>query len=126
MRTVGVEARKASVQICRASTETKNEALLAIGDAILAQRSALMSANEQDLESGRKTGLSDPMLDRLTFTDDRFETMIEGLRQVAGLNDPVGEITDMSFQPNGLQIGRMRTPLGGDWHYFRIQTERDH
>ena len=54
MRTVGAEARKASVQICRASTETKNEALLAIGDAILAHRSALMSANEQDLESGRK------------------------------------------------------------------------
>jgi glutamate-5-semialdehyde dehydrogenase len=112
MRTVGVEARKASVQICRASTETKNQALLAIGEAILARRSALMSANEQDLESGRKNGLSDPLLDRLTFTDERFETMVEGLRQVASLNDPVGEITDMSYQPNGLQIGRMRTPLG--------------
>ncbi len=112
MRTLGVEARKASVQICRASTETKNEALLAIGEAILAKRSALMSANEQDLESGRKNGLSDPMLDRLTFTDERFEIMVEGLRQVAALNDPVGEITDMSYQPNGLQIGKMRTPLG--------------
>ena len=112
MRSVGVEARKASVQICRASTETKNDALLAIGDAILAKRSALISANEQDLESGRKNGLSDPMLDRLTFTDERFEVMVEGLRQVAALKDPVGEITDMSYQPNGLQIGKMRTPLG--------------
>ena len=112
MRTVGVEARKASVEICRASTETKNEALLAIGEAILAKRSALMFANEQDLESGRKNGLSDPMLDRLTFTDERFETMVEGLRQVAALKDPVGEITEMSYQPSGLQIGKMRTPLG--------------
>ena len=112
MRTLGGEARKASVQICRASTKTKNEALLAIGEAILAKRSSLMSANEQDLESGRKNGLSDPMLDRLTFTDERFEIMVEGLRQVAALNDPVGEITDMSYQPNGLQIGKMRTPLG--------------
>ncbi|MBT6583345.1 MAG: glutamate-5-semialdehyde dehydrogenase, partial [Gammaproteobacteria bacterium] len=112
MRSVGVEARKASVEICRASTETKNEALLAIGEAILANRTALMSANEQDLESGRKNGLSEPMLDRLTFTDERFETMVAGLRQVAALNDPVGEITDMSYQPNGLQIGKMRTPLG--------------
>ena len=112
MRTVGAEARKAAVQICRASTETKNEALLAIGEAILAKRSALMFANEQDLESGRKNGLSDPMLDRLTFTDERFETMVEGLRQVAALKDPVGEITEMSYQPSGLQIGKMRTPLG--------------
>ena len=112
MRTLGAEARKAAVQICRASTETKNEALLAIGEAILAKRSALMFANEQDLESGRKNGLSDPMLDRLTFTDERFETMVEGLRQVAALKDPVGEITEMSYQPSGLQIGKMRTPLG--------------
>ena len=82
MRTVGVEARKASVQICRAPTERKNRALLAIGEAILSQRSALMSANEQDLEAGRKNGLSEPMLDRLIFTDERFETMVEGLSQV--------------------------------------------
>ena len=112
MRTLGGEARKASVQICRASTKTKNEALLAIGEAILAKRRSLMSANEQDLELARKNGLSDPMLDRLTFTDERFEIMVEGLRQVAALNDPVGEITGMSYQPNGLQIGKMRTPLG--------------
>ena len=112
MRKVGVEARKASVQISRASAETKNNALLAIGDCIKAQRNALMMANEKDLESGKKNGLSGPMLDRLTFTDERFETMIEGLNQVASLQDPVGEITGMSYQPNGLQIGKMRTPLG--------------
>ena len=112
MRTVGVEARKAAVQISRASAETKNNALLAIGESIIARRNALMTANEKDLESGKKNGISSPMLDRLTFTDKRFETMIDGLRQVASLQDPVGEITGMSYQPNGLQIGKMRTPLG--------------
>lgn len=112
MKTTGVQARQASVAIGRASTETKNQALLAIGEAIMARRSELMAANEKDLEAGRQSGLSEPLLDRLKFTDERFETMVEGLRQVASLDDPVGEITDMSFQPNGLQIGRMRTPLG--------------
>ncbi len=71
-----------------------------------------MLSNEKDLEAGRENGLSDPLLDRLTFTDARFESMVEGLQQVAALEDPVGEISDMSYQPNGLQIGRMRTPLG--------------
>ena len=112
MRTVGQQARSASVEVCRASTRLKNDALLAIGDAILSGRSELMLANEKDLEAGQNHGLSAPLLDRLTFTDARFESMVEGLRQVAGLEDPVGEISDMSYQPNGLQIGRMRTPLG--------------
>ena len=112
MRTVGQQARSASAEVCRASTRLKNDALLAIGDAILSGRSELMLANEKDLEAGRNNGLSAPLLDRLTFTDARFESMVEGLRQVAGLADPVGEISDMSYQPNGLQIGRMRTPLG--------------
>lgn len=112
MQTVGKQARAASVEVCRASTQLKNDALTAIGDAILARRSSLMQANEKDLEAGRKNGLSDPLLDRLTFTEARFESMVEGLQQVAALEDPVGEISDMSYQPNGLQIGRMRTPLG--------------
>lgn len=112
MQAVGQQAREASVEVCRASTQLKNDALLAIGDAILARRSDLMQANEKDLEAGRQNGLSDPLLDRLTFTEARFESMVEGLQQVASLEDPVGEISDMSYQPNGLQIGRMRTPLG--------------
>ena len=112
MQTVGQQARAASAQVCRASTQLKNDALMAIGDAILARRKELMQANEKDLEAGRNNGLSDPLLDRLTFTEARFESMVEGLQQVAALEDPVGEISDMSYQPNGLQIGRMRTPLG--------------
>ena len=112
MRVVGVNAREASAEVCRASTATKNAALRAIGDEILSRRTALMEANEQDLEKGRANGLSEPLLDRLIFTDAGFEVMVEGLQQVASLDDPVGEISDMSYQPNGLQIGKMRTPLG--------------
>ena len=112
MNSVGVAARQAAAALCRATTETKNDALAAIGEDILPSRDALMVSNEKDLENGRSNGLSDPLLDRLTFTEARFDAMVEGLNQVASLEDPVGEITDMSFQPNGLQIGRMRTPLG--------------
>jgi len=112
MQGLGIEARKASALISRASTETKNAALKAIGEEILVNRTALMTANEKDLDAGRNNGLSDPLLDRLMFTEARFTSMVEGLAQVASLDDPIGEITDMSYQPNGLQIGRMRTPLG--------------
>lgn len=112
MRSVGIAAREASAEVCRASTQTKNEALQAIGEEILSRRTQLMQANEKDLVNGRANGLSEPLLDRLVFTDARFETMVEGLQQVAALDDPVGEISDMSYQPNGLQIGKMRTPLG--------------
>lgn len=112
MQQVGVAARSASAQVCRASTEVKNRALKAIGDEIIACRGALMAANEKDLAAGRQRGLSEPMLDRLTFTDARLDTMVEGLHQVAGLPDPVGEISDMAHQPNGLQVGKMRVPLG--------------
>jgi len=112
MLQLGKAAREASALVCRASTESKNTALKAIGDEIVARRDALMSENEKDLGRGRENGLTEPMLDRLTFSEAGFNTMIEGLHQVAGLEDPVGEITDMSYRPNGLQIGRMRVPLG--------------
>ncbi len=112
MREVGGAAREASAAVCRASTEQKNLALRAIGDAIVRDRSALMVENAKDIERGRANGLSDPLLDRLMFTEARFDQMIEGLHQVAALDDPVGEISDMSYRPNGLQIGRMRTPIG--------------
>ncbi len=112
MHKVGIEARKASALVCRATTEIKNSALRAIGDEILARRDALMAENEKDLAVGLSNELSEPLLDRLTFTDARFDAMVEGLNQVAGLDDPIGEISDMAYQPNGLQIGRMRVPLG--------------
>lgn len=112
MQQVGADARKASALVCRASTQLKNDSLKAIGDEILDRRDVLMVDNEKDLATGRENGLSEPLLDRLTFTDARFDSMVQGLNQVADLDDPIGEISDMSYRPNGLQIGRMRVPLG--------------
>ncbi len=112
VRKLGVAARKGSAAVNRASTMQKNEALVAIGDEILAQRDQLMAENARDLEAGRERGLGAALLDRLEFTPARFDAMVEGLGQVAALPDPVGEIGDMSYRPNGLQVGRMRTPLG--------------
>ena len=85
---------------------------MAIGAEIRARRDSLMAANAKDLEAGKAKGLSDALYDRLEFTPSRFDAMVEGLEQVASLPDPVGEISDMSYRPNGLQIGRMRIPLG--------------
>ena len=112
MQGVGESAQAAATATSRASTEQKNRALLAIGDSIVARRSELMVENEKDLAAGRKNDLSDPLLDRLMFTESRFDAMVAGLGQVASLPDPVGEICDMSYQPNGLQVGKMRTPIG--------------
>jgi glutamate-5-semialdehyde dehydrogenase len=77
-----------------------------------AQRAAIKQANAQDLNQGREDGLDDAMLDRLMLDDARIDGMIEGLRQVTALPDPVGEISDMDYRPSGIQIGRMRVPLG--------------
>ncbi|MDC2964340.1 gamma-glutamyl-phosphate reductase, partial [Gammaproteobacteria bacterium] len=112
MHQVGKAAREASAPVCRASTELKNSGLRAIGDEIAANRSHLMTENEKDLARGRDNKLSEPMLDRLTFSKAGFDNMVEGLHQVAALKDPVGEISDMTYRPNGLQIGRMRVPIG--------------
>ena len=109
---LGLAARRAAALVCRATTESKNSALKAIGDEIVAHRDALMAENEKDLVRGRDNGLSEPMLDRLTFNEARFDAMVEGLNEVASLDDPIGEISEMSYRPNGLQIGRMRVPLG--------------
>ncbi len=112
MLEMGIAAKSAAVEMNKASTEQKNQALQAIAGEILARRSALMHENAKDLEAARANGISDALLDRLTFTEDRFNTMVEGLEQVAALNDPVGEISDMSYRPTGIQVGKMRVPLG--------------
>lgn len=112
MNTVGVQARAASRLMAAAATAQKNAALLAMVDAIEQSREVLYRANEQDLAAGRNKGLDDAMLDRLALTPARVDGMIEGLRQVAALQDPVGEVTDMAFRPSGIQVGKMRVPLG--------------
>ncbi len=109
---LGQQARDAARLIAKASTGTKNAALLAMADAIDSSRDALQAANAKDLENGRNNGLDDAMLDRLELTPARIDTMIEGLRQVAGLPDPVGAITDLNYRPTGIQVGKMRVPLG--------------
>ncbi len=112
MTTLGEQARAAARVTARATTAQKNAALLAMAESIQRHRGQLELANQRDLAAGREKGLDAAMLDRLELTSGRIDGMIEGLRQVADLPDPVGEITDMRFRPSGIQVGKMRVPLG--------------
>lgn len=112
MTRLGRAAREASRVVARASTAQKNHALKATADALDAAREALVEANALDLAAGRANGLDEAMLDRLALTPARIDDMIEGLRQVATLADPIGEIQDMRYLPSGIQVGKMRVPLG--------------
>ncbi|PVZ72105.1 glutamate-5-semialdehyde dehydrogenase [Pelagibaculum spongiae] len=112
MQTLGQQARQASRAISRAAPGDKVNALLAMASAIDSSRTELAAANQQDLQNGRDKGLEPAMIDRLALTPAGIDTMIESLHQVAGLADPVGEITDMSYRPSGIQVGKMRVPLG--------------
>lgn len=112
MTRLGRAAREASRLLARASTAQKNKALLSVADALDRARPLLVEANERDLAAGRVAGLDSALLDRLALTPARIDGMIAGLRQVAALPDPVGSIRDMSYRPSGIQIGKMRVPLG--------------
>jgi glutamate-5-semialdehyde dehydrogenase len=112
MGAIGGAARTASRALAAATTGAKNAALLAIADDLGAQRAALLAANHRDLQGGRDKGLDAALLDRLELTSGRIDDMIDGLRQIAALPDPIGEIFDMTFRPSGIQVGRMRVPLG--------------
>jgi glutamate-5-semialdehyde dehydrogenase len=112
MHTLGREARAASRLVAAASTDAKNRALLAMAAAIRAQREQLLQANARDLAEARAAGLEAALVDRLTLTDKGIDAMAEGLEQVAALPDPVGEITDVKRRPSGIQVGKMRVPLG--------------
>lgn len=112
MHTLGRQARQASRAIAAASTEAKNTALLSIAAAIRQQRDVLLSANRLDLAQAREAGLDAAMLDRLALSDKTIDAIAEGLEQVARLPDPVGEITDVKRRPSGIQVGKMRAPIG--------------
>ena len=112
MTRLGRAAREASRVIGRASTAQKNRALHGAAAALDAARLELVAANELDLAAGRANGLEPAMLERLALTPARIDSMIVGLRQVASLPDPVGAIRDMSYRPSGIQVGKMRVPLG--------------
>lgn len=112
MTGLGGRAREASRVLARASTAAKNAALLTTADRIHETRDLLAARNQKDLELARRKDLEPALLDRLELTDSRVDAMIDGLRQVADLPDPVGEVTDLSYRPSGIQVGRMRVPLG--------------
>ncbi|MFA5494892.1 MAG: glutamate-5-semialdehyde dehydrogenase [Porticoccaceae bacterium] len=112
MTTLGRNARQASRLLAGAGTAAKNSALLATADALDAERQALLAANGEDMDAGRARGLEPAMLERLEIDPARIDAMIEGLHQVAALADPIGEISDLRYRPSGIQVGKMRVPLG--------------
>jgi glutamate-5-semialdehyde dehydrogenase len=112
MQQLGGRARTASRVLAAASTADKNSALQAIADDLDQSRDSLIAENRKDLQSGAEKGLDAALLDRLELTTARIDSMIEGLRQIAALPDPIGEIFDMNYRPTGIQVGRMRVPLG--------------
>ena len=109
---LGQAARAASRTVAASPTAMRNRALLAVHDALDGARGPLAEANRQDMEQGRENALDAPLLDRLELTPTRIDGMLEGLRQVVALPDPVGSICDMRTMPSGIQVGRMRVPLG--------------
>ncbi|MEW5770929.1 MAG: glutamate-5-semialdehyde dehydrogenase [Pseudomonadota bacterium] len=112
MQGVGRMAREASRAVARADTNQKNAALLAMAAAIERDAGKLIAANEQDMAHARAAGYDSALLDRLALTAKTVAGMAEGLRQIAALPDPVGEMDGLKFRPSGIQVGKMRVPLG--------------
>ena len=109
---IGRQAREASRSMARASTAAKNAVLERIAELLLEQEADIRAANEADLETACAEGLDEVFLDRLTISAVGLRAMAEGCRQIAALEDPVGTVTDLAFRPSGIQVGRMRVPLG--------------
>ncbi len=112
MQTVGQQARKASRVLASASTQAKNNALSAIYTALQNSESAILAANQIDMTKAHANNLDSALLDRLELTPTRFQGMLDGLKDVIGLADPIGQITDMAYRPSGIHLGKMRVPLG--------------
>ncbi|MEM7259717.1 MAG: gamma-glutamyl-phosphate reductase, partial [Pseudomonadota bacterium] len=112
MQQLGEQARQASRQLAIADANQKALALQSIANAIRAAAGDIKAQNKIDMDAGAVSGLSAALLDRLELTNARIESMAAGIEQIAQLADPVGEITDMKYRPSGLQIGKMRVPLG--------------
>ncbi|UJP06281.1 MAG: glutamate-5-semialdehyde dehydrogenase [Nitrosomonas sp.] len=112
MQSVGQQARTASRLVAKADTAAKNQALAAMAHAIRRDEALLLTANAEDLDHARAKGLETSMIDRLTLTSKSIATMAEGLLQIAALADPVGEISGLNYRPSGIQVGKMRVPLG--------------
>lgn len=109
---LGMNAKAAETEMRNLSTNKKNEVLLAVADKLVKDAQTLINANRLDVETGKRNHMPEGLIDRLLLTESRIEGMAEGLRQVAALDDPVGEVTGMKKRPNGLLIGQKRVPLG--------------
>ena len=112
MKSIGANASHASRILAKASTTTKNDALTKIAFALEENRANLLIANSQDMNNARTHGLDAALLDRLALSESRINAMIEGLNQVAALPDPIGHVTDLQSRPSGIELGKMRVPLG--------------
>lgn len=109
---LGSQAKQAAALLAIAGVDEKNKALLAVANALEDKKEYLIKENQQDIENAKANGMSEALIDRLALTDERVAGMAEGIRQVAVLDDPIGEVTDMKKRPNGLLIGKKRVPLG--------------
>lgn len=112
MKNLGEKARKAATILAKTPAQVKNNTLNTLADLLLKNAEKIYLANEKDLIAGKEKGLSEAFLDRLTISEKVLNQMCIGLKQIAGLNDPIGEILEMNPQPSGIQVGRMRVPLG--------------
>ena len=112
MQMVGREARTASHTMAKIDSSSKNKALTEIAASIKKNEKNLLAANKDDLEAAKAQGLDSALIDRLTLTSKGVTNMVEGLLQIASLADPVGEISDLNYRPSGIQVGKMRVPLG--------------
>ena len=112
MQNVGKEARAASRALAAANTGDKNAALMAIHEVLKNAKQDILAANKVDMDNGQKNDLDAALLDRLELNDARFDGMLQGLKDVAALPDPIGEVTDMTYRPSGIHLGKMRVPLG--------------
>lgn len=112
MEILGRRAREASRESAKLGTEAKNRGLLTVAKELMDQCPYLLEENEKDIQAAEEKGVKNSLIDRLRLTEQRIEDMAEGLRQIAGLEDPIGEMLEMKIRPNGLRIGRKRVPLG--------------
>ena len=105
-------AKAASAEAAKLGTEDKNRGLLSVAEELTAQQDMILAENEKDLEAAREKGIKQSLIDRLALSEKRIADMAEGLRQIAALDDPVGEVLYMKTRPNGLRVGQKRVPLG--------------
>ena len=112
LRDIGEKSRAAARELAKVRPELKERALLKMADSLVERADFLISENKKDVEEAEKKGLGSSLIDRLTLTPERIEKIALGLRQVASLTDPVGEVVRMWTRPNGLRVGKMRIPLG--------------